>query len=223
MSNIPTRLLLALSAAVAGSTFFAGTAEAQPGGYYGPRQPAPQGYYSQPAAGGGSGLHARGGRLMYGFSLGFGGMSVGDKAVECSNCTYNPVAVHVSAHIGGMVNDQLGLMLDVQGNAQTVEERGNGDTILNQTVAMFAAQYWVSPRLWIKGGIGVASLSLQDSASNAQQKVDEGAAVMGAVGYELLSNRGFSVDLQGRFIAGSYEGVDIRTSAGTVGVGINFF
>jgi hypothetical protein len=50
-----------------------------------------------------------------------------------------------------------------------------------------------------------------------------GMAVMGAVGFELLSARYFSVDLQGRLLNGSYKGIDNNITAGSVGVGINWF
>ena len=46
---------------------------------------------------------------------------------------------------------------------------------------------------------------------------------MGAAGYELLSARNFSIDLQGRLISGSYESFDQSVTAGTVGVGFNWY
>ena len=46
---------------------------------------------------------------------------------------------------------------------------------------------------------------------------------MGAVGFELLSARNFAVDLQGRLIQGSYNGLDDSVTSGTVGVGINWY
>jgi hypothetical protein len=46
---------------------------------------------------------------------------------------------------------------------------------------------------------------------------------MGAVGFELLSAQRFSVDLQGRLVAGSYDGIDQQITAASIGVGINWF
>lgn len=164
--------------------------------------------------------------MMLGFSVGLGGMKVGDEEVSCVNCDYDPVAGEFDFHIGGMLNPRLGLMLEVQGNAQTVQENTFGATSLVQATAMIAAQYWLTPQLWIKGGIGAASLgySYEDDFNNSSESEElaEGGAAMGAVGYELLSARTFSIDLQARMIVGSYkDGQDV--SSGSIGVGFNWF
>jgi hypothetical protein len=46
---------------------------------------------------------------------------------------------------------------------------------------------------------------------------------MGAIGFEILSARYFSLDLQGRFLNGSYDGIDNNITAGSIGLGINWF
>ncbi len=181
--------------------------------------------HAQPAPAAG-GYHDREGRMMLGFSVGLGGMKVGDEEVSCVNCDYDPVAGEFDFHIGGMLNPRLGLMLEVQGNAQTVQENTFGATSLVQATAMIAAQYWLTPQLWIKGGIGAASLgySYEDDFNNSSESEElaEGGAAMGAVGYELLSARTFSIDLQARMIVGSYkDGQDV--SSGSIGVGFNWF
>ena len=50
-----------------------------------------------------------------------------------------------------------------------------------------------------------------------------GMALMGAAGFELLSAQRFSVDLQGRLMAGSYDGIDQQITSASIGVGINWF
>lgn len=191
-------------------------------------QPQPIGYAPanpQPTTAGG--FHERGGRMMLGFSLGLGGMKIGDEDVQCTNCDYDPIAGEFDFHIGGMMSPRFGLMLEVQGNAQTVEENTFGATSLVQATAMVAAQYWLTPQLWIKGGIGGASLGYSysdDFNSNADdsQELAQGGAVMAGVGYELLSARNFSIDAQARFIQGSYkDGQDV--TSGSLGVGFNWF
>lgn len=173
------------------------------------------------------GFHDRQGRMMLGFSLGLGGMKIGDEEVQCTNCNYDPIAGEFDFHIGGMMSPRFGLMLEVQGNAQTVAENTFGATSLVQATAMVAAQYWLTPQLWIKGGIGGASLGYSysdDFNSNADQSEElaQGGAVMAGVGYELLSARNFSIDAQARFIQGSYkDGQDV--TSGSLGVGFNWF
>lgn len=196
-------------------------AAAQPG--YGP-PPPPAGYYSQPTTVPG-GFHDRTGRMAIGFSLGLGGMNIGDDDVTCVNCDYDPIAGEFDFHIGGMLSPRFALLFEVQGNAQTVEENAFGATSLVQATAMVAGQYWLTPQLWIKGGIGGASLSYSydDGYDSQSENIDEGMALMGGVGYELLSARTFSIDLQGRLISGSYDSFDQNVTAGTVGVGFNWF
>ncbi len=196
-------------------------AAAQPG--YGP--PPPQGYYSQPAPATAGGFHDRTGRMALGFSVGLGGMQVGDDDVTCASCDYEPIAGEFDFHIGGMLSPRFALLFEVQGNAQTVEENNYGATSLVQATAMVAGQYWLTPQLWVKGGIGAASLSYSyDDGYEAQsENIDEGMAIMGGVGYEVLSARNFSIDLQGRLVSGSYESFDQSVTAGTVGVGFNWY
>ncbi|HPH66039.1 MAG TPA: hypothetical protein PLF40_09860 [Kofleriaceae bacterium] len=189
----------------------------------GTAQAQPAGYYSQPPRQSAGGFTDRTGRMTAGVSLGVGGMSVGDESVRCSNCTTNPAAFAIAAHIGGVLSPQFALMLEVQVNTQTVEEQTYDTIFLTQSAAMVAAQYWVSPRLWLKGGIGFAKLSNTASSTDAELVIDNGGAALFGAGYELLSNRHLAIDLQGRFIVGSYDGINAKTSSGTVGVGINWF
>jgi len=199
-------------------------AAAQPG--YGPPPPPRQGYYSQPAASTvPGGFHDRTGRMAIGFSIGLGGMQVGEDDVSCPSCDYEPVGVEFDFHIGGMLSPRFALLFEVQGNGKTVDENAYGATSLVQGTAMVAGQYWVTPQLWVKGGIGAASLqwSYDDGYESFNEDIDEGMALMGGVGYELLSARNFSIDLQGRLIAGTYDGIDEQVTSGSVGVGFNWF
>jgi hypothetical protein len=198
-------------------------AAAQPG-YGPPPPPPPGGYYSQPTTVPG-GFHDRAGRMAIGFSLGLGGMNIGDDDVTCGNCDYDPIAGEFDFHIGGMLSPRFALLFEVQGNAQTVEENLYGATSLVQATAMIAGQYWLTPQLWIKGGIGGASLSYSydDGYESQSENIDEGMALMGGVGYELLSARTFSIDLQGRLVSGSYDSFEQNVTAGTIGVGFNWF
>jgi hypothetical protein len=209
------------TALVLASVLVPAVAAAQPG-YYG--RPQPQGYYAQPSGVAG-GFHDRTGRLAWGASLGLGGMSENGNDVSCSNCDYSPVAVEGDFHVGGMMSPRLALLLEVQANGQTIDVRGGVSSSLVQTAVMGAAQYWLSPQLWIKGGIGFAHLSVDSSDyyGSVTQPVADGSAIMGSVGYELLSARNFAVDVQGRIIAGNYKGVDEHVSSGSIGIGINWY
>ncbi|MDX2088412.1 MAG: hypothetical protein SFX73_11205 [Kofleriaceae bacterium] len=205
-----TKSLLALALVAAAS----GVASAQ--GYYGnagqnPRLPG--------------GFHDRQGRMIFGFSLGLGGMSASGEDLECANCDYSPLAGQASGHLGGFIGPRLALMGEIQGNVQTLAVDAYGDSeMLVQSALLFAAQYWVTPQLWIKGGLGFSNLRVDHTYYGTVAEVPEnGVAVMGAIGYELLSAQRFSVDLQGRLINGSYDSVGENVSSGSIGIGINWF
>ena len=92
---------------------------------------------------------------------------------------------------------------------------------MSQNSLMIAGQYWLTPQLWIKGGIGLAHLQADDDYFTYD--VGSGGAIMGALGFELMSARNFAVDLQGRIIQGSYNGLDDSVTSGTIGVGLNWY
>lgn len=190
------------------------------GGYYNSQPPT----YQLPG-----GFWNRQGRLTFGGSLGLGGMSDRFGDIECTDCTYNPLSAMVEGHIGGFIGPRLALLGEVGVNGQTVDARAGGETTtLIQSTLMIAAQFWVTPQLWIKGGIGFANLRLEtsyygDGIVDESSIPENGMAIMGAVGYELLSARYFSIDLTGRLVNGAYKGIDNTVTGATIGVGINWY
>lgn len=212
----PTKTLIVLAFLLA-----PGLAAAQ--GYYG----GGPGYGSPAPSQLPGGFHNRQGRLIFGGNLGLGTMhdNIGD--IECTNCS--DISVQVAGHLGGFIGPRLALMGELQANAQTLEVDAFGGTeTLVQSALMFAAQYWVTPQFWIKGGIGFANLQVNwsaygDGIVDASSRPENGLALLGAAGFELLSARNFSVDLQGRLINGSYDGIDNSVTGISLGVGLNWF
>ncbi|HTE52225.1 MAG TPA: hypothetical protein VK698_15340 [Kofleriaceae bacterium] len=199
------------------------TARAQPGapppppdgGYGGGRG---YGYYPPPPPD----PYRRG--FTLGFGVGLGAMDSGDSNLtECFDCNYDPIALAFDFHLGAMINPQLAIMGEVFWHAQNID--ADGFNWLSQSMLLGAIQFWVTPQLWLKGGIGVASLDTHydDGYDYADDTIDTGIAVLGAVGYEVLSAPWFSIDLQARLASGSYEGIDEQVSVGTVGVGFNWY
>ena len=183
-----------------------------------------QGYYGgggpPPAPGG---FHQRTGLLTYGGAIGLGYMRDDGGDITCRNCSYNPAAFMVEGHIGGMLSPRFALLGEAQFNGQTLHASAYGDTTLVQGTLMLAGQYWVLPMLWVKGGIGFAELKVQDDFSGTYSVQDTGMALMGAVGVEVLSARFFAVELQARLIEGNYHGISDHVTAGTLGVGLNWY
>src|SRR5450432_497362 len=120
-------------------------------GYYGNGP----GYYNQPNRIPG-GFHDRTGRLAWGGSLGLGGMhDDGSGIASCDNCSNAP-AFEADFHLGGMIGPRFALLFEAQANGRTVHSDAlNGDTLFTQTAGMIAGQFWLTPQLWIKGGLGV--------------------------------------------------------------------
>lgn len=185
-------------------------------GYYGPGGRAPRS--SVPG-----GFHDRTGRLTWGIAVGLGGMHDGGSAItSCTNCNFKPLAFEGDFHLGGMLSPRFGLMFEGQVNGQTVQpDLRNGDTFVTQAAAMIAAQFWVIPQLWIKGGLGLANLRVDDAFFT--EDFGTGGAIMGAVGVELLSARNFALELQGRVIEGTYNSLNDNVTSGTIGFGINWY
>ena len=190
---------------------------AQPGGT---PPPPPGGYYGAPTAPGG--FHYRRG-FTAGVGIGIGGMSSDSGPIECFDCDYNPAAVSFHGHLGGMLNPRLALMGEIWASGQAIDS--SASAVLVQTMAMLAVQYWVNPRVWLKGGLGAAhlSVSVDDGFVQESLEIDNGLAIMGAVGYELVANRQFSVDLQLRLGSGQYDGIDDQVHVGAFQVGVNWF
>ena len=181
-----------------------------------------QGYYGRQRQSAPGGFHDRTGRLAYGFSIGVGGMHDGGSTItSCRGCDFNPLTVEGDLHIGGMLSPRLGLMLELQGNIQTIEADFGDDTWLKQGAAMFAAQFWLIPQLWIKGGIGFANLQVDDGFFI--EDFGTGGALMGAIGVELFSARNMALELQGRLIQARYNSLDDDITSGTVGIGISWY
>ena len=210
MKPIKSILVLALIVAP-------GLASAQ--GYYG----GGPGYGPPPLPGG---FHNREGRLAIGGSLGLGYMNDNGSAITCSTCDVQPVTGEGDFHIGGFIGPRLALMLELQVNVQQIAYDPQTDVTLEQGLIMGAAQYWLTPQLWIKGGLGVAHLDVNDNVNGTYSPAASGLALMGGIGYELLSARNFAVDLQGRLSEGAYKDNNNNSdniTSGTIGVGLNWY
>ena len=172
--------------------------------------------------------HYRRSGLAIGFGVGIGGMDSENDLFVCSGCDPNDamVAGSFDFHVGGMINPRLALLFELWSTAGILDSFG--DVYLLQTMAMFAAQFWVMPRLWLKGGIGVSHLSLNydDGFVSDVADLDSGLGVMAAVGYEVMAARSFTMDLQLRLGGGFYDGLGgdgDTVSAATFGLGFNWY
>jgi hypothetical protein len=212
-----------LRAAIAATCLltFVGAASAQDYGGGGP-PPPPPGYH-----GGGGGEPGSWGFVQRrGFTIGIGGSlggmsSASDDLTECFDCDYTPVMGAFDAHLGAMISPRLAIMGEVFVPAQVIDDEFAD--FLVQPMLFAALQYWVTPQLWLKGGLGVASLQISYSDGGPNDELDTGGAVMGAVGFEVLQAPRFTVDINLRLTSTSYNGIDDQIATGSVGIGANWY
>lgn len=179
----------------------------QGGGYYGYGAPPP--------------LERQG--VTFGLGFGFGAMEDDSGPIECFDCSYSPLAGSFDLHVGGMLRPELALLGELWFQGQTLDS--TGANALVQSMAMVALQYWLTPQLWIKGGLGVSRLDLSydDGYAAFSDTIDTGGAVLGAIGYEVFYSPRFAIDLGLRLGAGTYDGIDEQISTVILGVGFNWY
>ena len=115
------------------------------------------------------------------------GGGVGGGSMSCDGCD-STSGIAAQFHIGGMLTEKVALVLD--GSGITRDEDGG---TLTSAVSAAAVQYFVSPRVWIKGGVGVGVL--QASFDKLSVTSDPGLGFMGGVGVDLLQKQKFTIEL----------------------------
>lgn len=149
--------------------------------------------------------------FLIGFSLGAGDLGPD----PCHDCG---VGVAGDFHIGAMASRQVGVLLE--GNFVTRDDLTHG-------LFGVAAQFWPDPagRFWLKGGIGVGTLDLDDSFSGDPFD-DHGnnhvyPSVFGGAGVEVVRSGRFTMDIQLRGAA-TFQSGDTAHSV-SVNVGANWY
>jgi hypothetical protein len=208
-----TRSILISAVVLAATVFAAPAADAQPGaGYYAePPPPAPVPYAAPPPP-------VRHG-LTLGFDLGIGSMDAESGPLRCDGCESDPAAGTVGFWVGAMINPRFALMFHGSITGQALDEFGD-ETLINST-ALLAAKLWLSPRLWLKAGLGFASLTISDPVGDEQ--LDEGGAGMLGIGFEAVHSRNFSLDVSLTATSSSYEAIDDTITSGTLNLGFNWY
>jgi hypothetical protein len=131
-----------------------------------------------------------------GFLIGF---SLGGGAYSCEDCSDTLSGPGSEIHLGGMLSPKVALMFDGGGIAGD----DGGDSIYF-TTSTAAAQFFVSDRVWLKGGLGLAQLSCDGCGDS-----ETGVGVLLAAGLELVQKKKFVLDLQARATGGSFDGGNI--------------
>jgi hypothetical protein len=183
---------LTLAAIVAAALAMPVTAAAQPGhtppGKPATGEPSPG---EQPLA---SPLDTHRG-LMIGFSLGAGTVA----PTDCQRCDI-PRGMAVDAWVGWFLRPRLALLYDVFVVLIADAEEGYS---AGNVVASLGAQYWVTPTIWVKGGVGMAELVVATYVGEGKTR---GPGVTAGAGLELLRKGRFAIDIEARVSHGDFDG-----------------
>jgi hypothetical protein len=187
----------------------------QPAPYPGQPAPYPNGGYAQPAPAPMPppplqpttpvGFENHQG-LMVGFGLGLSSLS-------CENCGHAEGGLGFDFNLGGFINPRLALMYDASGWYDSED----GIT-LSLTLHALAAQYWVSPKLWIKGAAGVANSRTSFEGFESGSNSESGSGIGGGLGYEFVQSGNLAVDLSARLNIVSINESSATTVNAVVGV-----
>jgi hypothetical protein len=200
-----------LIAGCVGALMLVGTmAIAQPGAAQPPPPPppppgggAPSPYYTPPPTYVPPSQGRQG--LVVGFSVGGGEMV----NTDCDNCE-SLAGFAFDFSIGGMLSPQLAIVYDAFGVI-----RVENDAALTNATNTVAAQYWVTPIVWIKGGVGLSLVRLEFGNGFADEEY--GFGVTAGAGVELIHSDTFGLDLSGRVSHGTFDGGGLSNGAVLVG------
>lgn len=116
--------------------------------------------------------------FLIGFSLGFGAVFPCDTCADFGG----------EFHVGAMASRRLAVLADLSA-VDSVESR-NGGLLL----ATIGAQYWVSERFWVGGGLGIG----EPFDDYPVQESDRRWGGIAAAGYEVARKGRFAFDIQTR-------------------------
>ena len=150
-----------------------------------------QGYGPPPPPPGGGGWAPPPPVYRQGFMIGFS-LGAGAQFADCDGCE-SQEGFAFDFSIGGFLNPNLALMYDVNA-VMNFEEFGGERFILTNSANTFAAQFWVGPQFWLKGGAGFGRFFVSGDGIDAESEV--GVALTGAAGYEFSVSGNFAMDLQ---------------------------
>jgi len=137
-----------------------------------------------------------------GFVIGF---SVGGGSASCATCETKGAAA-LSFHLGGMLTPRVALLYDTA--AVNFTDHGYA---YQPTVSTVALQYFTSDRVWVKGGVGLGSLWVDNHSGSSH------LGLLAAAGVELAQKRRFAMDLSGRFTVIHTSGSDVRSVSAQLG------
>lgn len=161
--------------------------------------------------------------LVFGFSTG-----IANSNLNFPSKNQNNTNLAINWKIGYMLNPKMALL--VNGAVSIYKYDLSDRNRLRDFGGVFAsAQYFVSDKLWILGGIGIGTdapvfYDLKPE-NEIETKYYSGFGLISSVGYEIFCKKNFALDLQARI---NYNNVDLPIGKAkgfttAILIGINFY
>ena len=148
------------------------------------------------------------------------GVGLGGGEISCSGpgCEDVTEAGSLDVQLGRMLRPRLRAVLDVWGMAHREE-----DFKVNQTLVTAGFQYWVLSRLWLRGGVGIASAGFSHGGDldDTEDERNSTIGLAGGIGFEILSRRTFALEVALRGGTGFYD--DRRANNGAFSIGLTWY
>ena len=107
-----------------------------------------------------------------------------------------------------------------------VEAAGPWDAGFDHRVFMAAVQYWLAPRVWVRGGLGVGVFGIIDGDGGRAEQIDRGTAYSATLGFETArfgQSKPWTADVQVRFAQSKLEAIHLRPHNVSVQVGVAWY
>ncbi len=127
----------------------------------------------------------------------------------------------LNGHFGAMVTPRMALTVEIGADVYEYDQRDYHQTSLVMGYIGLAVKYWATPKLWLKGGLTKAKSTLTSDGEIWQES--EGAGFIGAIGYEIVQRRNWTVDIQFRITAASYDEEATESDSTALQVGFNWY
>lgn len=128
----------------------------------------------------------------------------------------------IELRFGGMFGQRTGLSVEFWSDGHNLES--SASAAITENSLAIALTYWVTPRFWLKTGLGSATLKLFN-VSPIEDELD-GMVIMGNVGLEMVSRSEFSLDIFMRMLASFYESNNfggVQRTGLALGIGANWY
>jgi hypothetical protein len=183
---------------------------------------------------------------IYGISLGSGALTRGGIPDSRDNALAilqengaTLIATELRLHAGRMITDSLALTGGLSVTLGFLEPTapflvGVGDrlafgTAKDPTVSAVVwrgeIQYWIRPRVWVAGGLGLASLEgdFEDSEQNLSVTLRKTGSLtlLASAGIEVWQRRTFAMDVEFRYFRFRVDGVHVQSP--TFNLGFNWY